>query len=370
MSEAIRFLPALAQPLATRPLYSPGHPAARRGIDTAWQALTALLEREAHPAFLFLGSAPIYGGRALHELADWPWSARLADVAVQRLDFDRSITAEVFEALLDKLQVRLSGGEDIGEVHLLGVSYGPVVVEEAFDDGEPDAIVEPEDEGAHVVAMDLHDEIDAMRFVLAEAGSGRVARAEVEAVARLLVALMAHHALPQADATDRGDPAVHAVNTALLALAAGVKAGLGADGLLDLAVAALWHDIGEMRLPFDLASKTSLSESERGIVEGHTVLGASLLLSQGGRTLRLAASVAFEHHLRPDGTGYPSRRLPQPPHWASSLIGVAAAYVAVRAARPYRAAWSPERALAYLRAGEGTVFEPGAAQLIADLIAP
>ncbi|HQW67107.1 MAG TPA: hypothetical protein PLJ23_08695, partial [Gemmatimonadales bacterium] len=78
----------------------------------------------------------------------------------------------------------------------------------------------------------------------------------------------------------------------------------------------------------------------------------------------------FEHHLRPDGTGYPSRRLPQPPHWASSLIGVAAAYVAVRAARPYRAAWSPERALAYLRAGEGTVFEPGAAQLIADLVAP
>jgi hypothetical protein len=155
MSEAIRFLHALAQALATMALYSPGHPAARRGIETAWQALTALLAREAHPAF------------------DWPWSPRLADVAVQRLDFDRTITAEVFEALLDKLQLRLSGGDDVGEVHLLGVSYGPVVVEEAFEDVVPEESAEPEDAATRMVAMDLSDELDAMRYVLAEARKGR-----------------------------------------------------------------------------------------------------------------------------------------------------------------------------------------------------
>lgn len=370
MSEAIRFLHALAQALATMALYSPGHPAARRGVEAAWQALTALLAREAHPAFLFLGSAPIYAGRALHELADWPWSARLADVAVQRLDFDRSITIEVFEALLDKLQLRLSGGDDVGEVHLLGVSYGPVVVEEVVDDSEPEPSAVADDEETHAVALDLGDELDAMRFVLAEARSGRVARAEVEAVARLLVPLVAQHAFPQAEAPEQGDPAVQAVNTALLVLAAGAKAGLGPDDLHALAVAALWHDIGVMRLPFDLATKSSLSESERATVEGHTVLGASLLLAHGGRTLRLAASVAFEHHLRPDGSGYPARRFAQHPHWASSLIGVAAAYLAVRAARPYRAAWSPERALGYLRSGEGSVFDPDAARMVADLVAP
>lgn len=370
MSEAIRFLHALAQALATMALYSPGHPAARRGIEGAWQALTALLAREPHPAFLFLGSAPIYGGRALHELADWPWSARLADVAVQRLDFDRTITAEVFESLLDKLQLRLGGGGDAGEVHLLGVSYGPVVVEEAPDEGAAEPVAEPVDEGRRVIAVDLSDELDAMRFVLAEARAGRVARAEVEAVARLLVALLSDHALAHADATDQGDPAVQAVNTALLALAAGMQAGLGADDLHALAVAALWHDIGVMRLPFDLASKSSLSPAERGVMEGHTVLGASLLLAHGGRTLRLAASVAFEHHLRPDGTGYPARRFGQPAHWASSLIGVAAAYLAVRTARPYRAAWTEERALGYLKSGGGTVFEAEAARLVAEVVAP
>lgn len=370
MSEAIRFLHALAQALATMALYSPGHPAARRGIEGAWQALAALLAREPHPAFLFLGSAPIFGGRPLHELADWPWSGRLADVAVQRLDVDRTITAEVFETLLDALQLRLSGGDDVGEVHLLGVSYGPVVVEEAFDDGQPAPVEAPVEEGTRIVPMDLGDELDAMRFVLAEARAGRVARAEVEAVARLLVALLADHALPQADAADHSDPAVQAVNTALLTLAAGRKAGLGADDLHPLAVAALWHDIGVMRLPFDLASKSSLSESERCIVEEHTVLGASLLLGYGGRSLTLAACVACEHHLRPDGTGYPSRRFGQPAQWASSLIGVASAYLAVRAARSYRAAWTPERALGYLRSGEGAVFEVEAARLVGELMAP
>jgi putative two-component system response regulator len=163
---------------------------------------------------------------------------------------------------------------------------------------------------------------------------------------------------------------VHAVNTALLAIAAGAKAGLSPDDLHALAVAALWHDIGVMRLPFDLASKTSLSEAERGIVEEHTVRGAALLLTHGGRTLRLAASVAFEHHLRPDGNGYPARRLGQPAHWASALIGAAAAYLAVRTERPYRAAWTPERALGYLRSGAGSVFEAEAARLVADLVTP
>lgn len=370
MSEAIRFLHALAQALATMALYSPGHPAARRGIEGAWQALTALLAQEPHPAFLFLGGAPIYGGRSLHELAEWPWSARLADVAVQRIDFDRTITAEVFEALLDKMQMRLSGGDEVGEVHLLGVSFGPVVVEEVLDDEAPEPVVAPVDEGTRLVAVDLSDELNAMCFVLAEARAGRVARAEVEAVARLLVTLVSDHALPQADAADEGDAAVQAVNTALLVLAAGAKAGLSADDLYRLGVAALWHVIGMMRLPFEVASQSTLSAADRGIVEDHTVLGAWLLLAHGGRTLTLAASVAFEHHLRPDGTGYPVRRFGQPTHWASSLVGVAATYIALRTERPYRAAWTAERALGYLRSGEGVVFDAEAARLVAEVVAP
>ncbi len=369
MSEAIRFLHALAQALATMALYSPGHPSARRASEGAWQALTALLRAEPLAAFLFLGGAPVYGSRALHELADWPWSGRLADAAVQRIEFDRAITLESFESLLGLLQSRLADVEAAtsGEVRLTGVSFGPVEVESVVpeDDAEVSA---GEEEAEAMVLLDLQDELEALRYVFAEAREGRLARAEAEAVVRLLVGLVELHPLPQANVADPAEPAAQALNTTLMVMAVGMRLGLDGAERQRLGVAALWHDIGLMQLPVDLATTLTLTAEERAIVERHTVLGAKLLLQQGGHGLQLAALVAYEHHLRPDGTGYPSRRVGQGAHWASSLVGAAATYHALRTPRPYRAAWGAERALHYLESGAGTVFDPVAARLVIELV--
>lgn len=371
MSEAIRFLHALAHALSTMALYSPGHPAGKRAIDSAWQALGALLESNPHPAFLFLGGPPVYGGRALHELSDWPWCGRFAELAIQRVDFDRTITPAAFDQVLELWQRRLAGGAEpeTPETHLQGVTFGPVEVQTLVTEDEVLVGEEPPEHEA-IVYVDLVEELDAVRYVFAEAREGRVARMEAESVVRLLLPVVERHTLAQADVGRQGaEPPAHALNTALLAMAAGLRTGLGESDTLQLGVAALWHDVGVARLPFDLATKSSLSVEERVVMERHTVLGATLLLSRGGPGLELAAQVAFEHHLRPDGTGYPARRFAHPPHWASALIGVAASYVAVRADRPYRAAWSPERALAYVQSSAGSVFDQVAAELIAGLVA-
>ena len=76
----------------------------------------------------------------------------------------------------------------------------------------------------------------------------------------------------------------------------------------------------------------------------------------------------YEHHLRPDGTGYPNRRVGQGAHWVSSLVSVAATYHALRTPRPYRPAWGAERALHYLESGAGTVFDSVAARLVIELV--
>ncbi|MES2124691.1 MAG: hypothetical protein V4503_08370, partial [Gemmatimonadota bacterium] len=94
MSEAVRFLHAIAQALSAASLYSPGHPATRRSLDNVYDALKTLLAVDAHPVLLFLGSAPVYAGRALHELSDWPWSRRLSAIGVQRMECDDAVTSE------------------------------------------------------------------------------------------------------------------------------------------------------------------------------------------------------------------------------------------------------------------------------------
>jgi putative two-component system response regulator len=103
-------------------------------------------------------------------------------------------------------------------------------------------------------------------------------------------------------------------------------------------------------------------------METHTEAGARLLLEEGGVAMDLAAVVAYEHHLRPDGSGYPARRFASAAHWASRLVGTCAAYVALRAPRPFRAPWSPSRVLAHLEDGAGTVFDGEAARAVARLV--
>ncbi len=371
MSEAIRFLHALAQALATMTLYSPGHPAARRAVSTTWDALQALLQADATPIFFFLGGAPVYRGRALHEISGWSWSPRLAQAGIQRLEFTEAVTAEGLTQALDRLldQVSHDRSDDSDSVPAIpGVLFGSVVVEEIEEPTAEDGMAQVE--GSREVQLDLPDEIDAMTFLLAEARQGRLARAEAEAVVRLLGGLLDTHPLPQvlAPSDHAGYAPVHALNTALLTMAAGTVSGVDRVGRHRLGLAALLHDIGMACLPDRLAVQESLSPEERVLIETHTTLGASLLVQTGGRGLELAAIVAWEHHLRPDGTGYPARRIRPTPHWASRLIGVAAAYNALRAARPYRPAWSPDRALGYLETEAGRVFDPEAARLLVGLV--
>ncbi|HRP08229.1 MAG TPA: hypothetical protein PLL69_07035, partial [Gemmatimonadales bacterium] len=57
-----------------------------------------------------------------------------------------------------------------------------------------------------------------------------------------------------------------------------------------------------------------------------------------------------------------------PVHWASRLVGACAAYVALRAPRPFRPAWAPLRAIAYLEEGAGTVFDTESARALASLL--
>ena len=372
MSEAIRFLHALAQALSTTALYSPGHPAAARSIEALWQALQALLAAEEHPTFLFLGGAPIHAGRALHELSGWPWGQRLSTAGVQRLEFERDVTPAALTEFLVRAQLRLASGieADTAESDLEGIRFGMVEVADGEEEEPAQVQAEPEPEEVAEPVLDLTDELAAMAWILAEAREGRVARSEADTVVRILASQLQAQPLPQVatpdDFTDY--PAYLAINTALLAMAVASAAGIDRRGRHLLGVSALLADIGMMRLgePFEL--RDSLSPEDRALMESHTVRGAQLLLDVAGRGFELAATVALEHHLRPDGNGYPTRRYAPPPHWASRLVSACTAYSSLRAPRPFRPAWAPSRVATYLEESAGTVFDIEAARAVASLV--
>jgi len=235
----------------------------------------------------------------------------------------------------------------------------------------------PEGEGAEVAAdrggipYRLSEEADIVRQLYQRAGQRGVALDEVESViASLSVAMHAEGQLllpvlefPGHDASN----ALHAINVAILAMTLGEGLGMASRDVHAVGSAGLLHDVGIAQLPEELLAKSVLTPEERRRIEEHPVIGARMLLARGA-VFDLAAVVAYEHHMRPDGTGFPRLRVPRDMHYISRLVAVCDVYDALRTPRPWRPAWTPSRALEFVEEGAGTTFDAGVARAFAALV--
>src|SRR5258706_11709377 len=147
------------------------------------------------------------------------------------------------------------------------------------------------------------------------------------------------------------------VNVSILTM--GQARGLGIDGpmLREFGLAALMHDIGKVRTPLDILNKPDqLTDAEFTVMKRHTVDGAEIL-RRTREVPTLAPVVAFEHHLRLDGTGYPAGVKRPSLNLGTMLCSIADVYDAMRSQRKYQQAFPTERILAVLKRDDGQQFD-------------
>lgn len=151
--------------------------------------------------------------------------------------------------------------------------------------------------------------------------------------------------------------AQHSLNVAALSIILGKSLGYDIRELEALGICATLHDIGKTRLPDDLLSKSDrLDESELKLMELHTVHGRDILISSK-TAMSGSADVAYCHHERPDGQGYPrGLTAEQIPHMAS-IVAIAEAYDSMTTEQLWRPAWSPSDALRVLYSERGCQFD-------------
>ncbi|MDX1492817.1 MAG: HD domain-containing protein [Longimicrobiales bacterium] len=163
----------------------------------------------------------------------------------------------------------------------------------------------------------------------------------------------------------------HAVNVCIFCVAIGRRLGLSKAQLYDLGHAALVHDLGMSRIPREILTKPSaLSPEERRIMQSHTWLGALSVfdLRDYGDIPLHSMIAAYEHHLRPDGTGYPEQRRLREPTIFSKIIAVAAAFDAATNERAYQEGRPADKVMLELWKDESRGFDPVVVKALINLL--
>ncbi len=119
------------------------------------------------------------------------------------------------------------------------------------------------------------------------------------------------------------------------------------------------HDIGKIGVADGILLKPGpLTTHERIAMQRHAEIGHDVLAGSGHELLELAATIAWTHHERVDGTGYPRGLVGDEIPLEGRIVAVVDVYDALTTDRPYRSALTVEEALDLLRHGRGTQFDP------------
>lgn len=162
----------------------------------------------------------------------------------------------------------------------------------------------------------------------------------------------------------------HSVRVAALSVLLGLHSGLDPRELTVLGMGAILHDVGKVRIPQSILTKQGpLTDDERALIRLHPIHGFEILRRH--RELdRRAVHVAYQHHERWDGSGYPRGLKGEEIHRFARLAAVADVFDALTSPRPYRPAWPVHRALALIEEEAGRSFDPAVVRTFLARVAP
>jgi HD-GYP domain-containing protein (c-di-GMP phosphodiesterase class II) len=152
---------------------------------------------------------------------------------------------------------------------------------------------------------------------------------------------------------------VHLLNVSLLSMFFASRLEFSKDDVLDLGIAALYHDVGKLYISLKIIKKkTKLAEREFIQIRDHPVLGARILEGYKETLGTLPIVAAFEHHMRHDRTGYPKVAYARKPHLAAMMISICDVYDALALKRCYKKDYPPDKIHELMVMEKGRMFEP------------
>jgi putative nucleotidyltransferase with HDIG domain len=363
---AEEMLRRFAAALRAGQLYSKGHPIIGRNLEALVAALQQLHGQAPSVVIgvmgdeIIVGDVPVARGDTLAGLV-----RRLKQIAVERITIDRGVSAEEVTALLEAVtSIEPPGGGRSPELPTFThIRVGQVTIEQKIESGTGDMSTFRRMYSEATRVAEAVWESAKVEGQPDAAGARTMVDGLAQAVSQNRTALLALTTLKDYD----NYTFTHMVNVSILTM--GQARALGIDGplLREFGLAALMHDIGKVRTPLEILNKPDkLTDEEFAIMKRHPVDGAEILRVTPDIPT-LSPIVAFEHHLRLDGTGYPAVSRPTL-NLCTMLCGIADVYDAMRSRRRYQKSQPSERILEVLKREDGTQFDRHLVRRFAQLI--
>ena len=137
------------------------------------------------------------------------------------------------------------------------------------------------------------------------------------------------------------------------------KINLKRDEIETILYSSSMHDIGKIGIPDNILLKQGkLDAKEWKLMKEHTVIGAKILEGASSEFLVKGRVIALTHHEKWDGSGYPLGLKGEDIPIEGRIAAVADVFDALTTKRPYKEAYSFEKAMQIIREGKGSHFDP------------
>ena len=339
-------------------LYRPAHPQTHRAKQALLEALEAYLAGHGRLTYRFMGDLLVANDRILPR--ESLLYRRFLETCQQErgigaVGFTTGIQVRELDALLEALTegVGASIGDWTARHRLIHLQLAA-----------PSQVDRQSGEG--VARRAYYGSIEVLRDVEATIRAGRGLSLEHVGTLRaytstLLEQMLQAHGLVLRLASIKSYDEYtlyHSVNVAVISMGIGLALGLPHELLRELGMAGMLHDLGKIAIPLEILRKPGLLDAEEWrIIARHPMLGADLLARLPGSN-RLPLIVAFEHHMRYDGKGYPRPREGWRQHPVSRLACLADVFDAMTSRRAYKKAIPVDQVRMFVRDEAGRTFDP------------
>ncbi|HBF39655.1 MAG TPA: HD-GYP domain-containing protein [Firmicutes bacterium] len=162
----------------------------------------------------------------------------------------------------------------------------------------------------------------------------------------------------------------HNVAVCILSLMTGIALNYNYQKLKHLGTGALLHDIGKAKISFKILNKNgSLTQEEYAEIKKHPQFGYDIL-KQCDSISEEASYIAWQHHEKFDGTGYPMGLKGTDIYESARIVALADVYDAMSTDRVYRKRFLSQEVIEYIRDQGETQFDPELSKVFLENIAP